>query len=190
MKKKWPIAPSETRRPQLVPDAVRDEILTFIRQKFYTDFPTERFYADRRLLLRFVVFAPAVWLTEKSLTLPLDRYREIMVGAKDGILPVAARMGEPPKNPVKYLGWCVQNRLASRQAEGWLEEAKALRNKVDPVLNAIAGLAAPTMTTVDPVEAMAAAARELAQASKRLAAAPTGGRKPKQAKPDPQLGLF
>ena len=43
--------------------------------------PAERFFADRSLLLRFVVLWPAKWLAERGVSLPAERYQAIMVGA-------------------------------------------------------------------------------------------------------------
>ena len=190
MKPKRQNAHSETRIPQVVPESIRDEALHYIRAKFYAELPEKRFYQDRALLLRFVIFWPATWLRDKGVTLPMDRYREILLGAKDGILPTAARMGDIPRNPVAYLGKAVENRF-HHQGERYYEEAKGVTGRVDNVLQALKGIVGQA-PKIDPVAQMAEAARALAASPKRRAKKPAAP-SPKAAEipsQEPELTLF
>lgn len=172
----------ETRPAQQVAADLRDTILGYIRTHWYQDLPPERFFADRSLLLRFVVLWPARWLAERGVSLPAERYKEIMVGGGKvrGILPDAATLGEPAKNPIRYLGHVVQSHWRIH-GETYYEEAKALRPRIDQLLSQIQTAAtAASGSRRTAVELMADAA---------ALAAPTKRRKA-PAKPAAQLDLL
>lgn len=185
MPAKKPNAHSETRIPQVVPETLRDEALSYIRAKFYGNFPAERFYQDRALLLRFVVFWPARWFREKGVTISMERYRCILLHPKDGILPIAATLGEIPRNPVAYLGKAVENRF-HHQGEKYYEEAKGLTSRLDPILSVLAGMSSKPNPDAEHLKQMAEAARQLASAPRRKSKPPA----PVQTATPSQLGLF
>ena len=175
------IAHSETRLLQVVPETLRDEALHYIRAKFYGSFPEARFYHDRALLLRFVVFWPAKWFRDKGVTISMERYREILLHPKEGILPTAATLGDIPRNPVAYLGKAVENRF-HHQGERYYEEAKGLSARLDPILAVLSGMAAKPNPEAEHLKQMAEAARQLASAPRRKA-------KPAKAPADPVPGI-
>ena len=188
------IAHSEARIPQVVPETLRDEALHYIRAKFYGSFPEARFYQDRALLLRFVVFWPAKWFRDKGVTISMERYRDILLHPKEGVLPIAATLGDIPRNPVAYLGKAVENRF-HHKGEQYYEEAKGLSARLDPILAVLSGMAAKPNPEAEHLKQMAEAARQLASAPRRKAK-PTVLAAPKiqpAASPSAspaQLGLF
>jgi len=159
----------DTRPVQSVAESIRDNVLRYIQVHFYSDFPATRFYGDRKLLLRFVVLWPAIWLKERGITLPAERYESILVGGghPKGILVDAATLGQAPHNPVKYLATVVQSHF-SVHGETYYEEGKALRNKLDPLLAALSGRNQPQ--SADPIAPMATAASLLAPPKRRKSA--------------------
>ena len=172
----------ESRPAQQVAAELRDTILGYIRVHWYRDLPPERFFGDRALLLRFVVLWPAKWLAERGVSLPAERYKSIMVGPSNprGILVDAATLGEPARNPIRYLGHVVQSHWRIH-GETYYEEAKALRPRIDQLMSQIqTAAAAGTASRRTAVELMADAA---------ALAAPTRRRKP-AAKPAAQLDLL
>lgn len=114
---------------QPTPLEIRDELLRFIRTKFYPDDNVE-FAKDQPRLLKWVVLRFAKYLDDHGHTLAPRRYLEIM---RDQILMEALRHGEE-----------------------YLEEAKSIRASVDAALFAAGPLrqAAP-----DAVRELAAAER-------------------------------
>lgn len=142
-------------RKQHTPEEIRDELLRFIRTKFYQGEAVE-FEKDRPRLLKLVVLKFASWLDERGVTLPSDRYLAIM---RDTILMDAVRFGTAEiKYRPGWLGVVVEKHLA-HHGEEYYEEAKALRSVVETSLM----LARAGVQGRDPV-------RELAQASRLLKA--------------------
>ena len=156
----------DERPAQQVATDLRDAILIYIQRHFYAEFPAERFWADRRLLLRYVVLWPAKWLADRGVTLTADRYEQILVGTASprGVLVDASTLGQPPHNPVKYLATVVQKHFEV-QGERYYEEGKALRSKLDPIMKVLSGI--QTAPKQDPVAAMASAADLLAAPKRR-----------------------
>lgn len=156
----------DERPPQKIAEDLRDRLLGYIQRHFYADLPKERFWADRRLLLRWVVLWPAKWLSDKGVTMTPERYEEIMVGGgrPRGILVDAATLGQPPYNPVKYLATVVQKHWEIH-GEGYYEEAKALRNKLDPIMRVLSGRAIQAQP--DPIATLANASDLLRSPRKR-----------------------
>ncbi len=145
--------PSRPPRKQPTPQELRDEILRFIQSKFYPNRPTP-FAKDRPRLLLWVVLKLAVYLNSRAVSIPTDRYLEIMTGPK-GILMEALRFGDT--GSISYLpawlGKVVESHLAVH-GEDYYDEGKALRNHMDAAL----ALAKGGIQGRDPI-------RELAQAS-------------------------
>ncbi len=162
----------EQRTTQQVAADLRDTLLGYIRGHFYRDLPAERFFADRSLLLRFVVLWPARWLAERGVSLPSERYQSIMVGSGNprGILVDAATLGEPPRNPVAYLGAVVQRHWKIHGDE-YYEEAKSLRPRLEQL---VAGLSKATVQPApqrNAVELLSEAASIVTPARRRKSAA-------------------
>ena len=162
----------EQRTTQQVAADLRDTLLGYIRVHFYRDLPAERFFADRSLLLRFVVLWPAKWLAERGVSLPSERYQSIMVGSGNprGILVDAATLGEPPRNPVAYLGAVVQRHWRIHGDE-YYEEAKSLRPRLEQL---VAGLSKATVQPApqrNAVELLSEAASLVTTARRRKSAA-------------------
>lgn len=150
--------PSRTQIKQPRSDEVRDTILNFIRTHFYQG-QYVNFVKHRRHLLQWVVFRLAVYLDSKSVTIPPQRYIEIMC-VKPGILMEALRFGNTGNITYlpAWLGKCVQSHLAVH-GENYYEEGKTLRNTLDATLK----FAQKQVSTITPD-----ATRELAAAARLL----------------------
>ncbi len=153
------------RREQELPDQLTGAILDFIRTKFYGG-NTVQFSKERKDLLRWVVWKLAWYLNSKGVTLPIERYREIVL---DSILMDAVRFGNTTK--VKYVPAflkVVMDRHLAMHGEEYYEEGKRLRSRVDFLVSK-AQIAIGKQP--DPVEEMATAYRLLG-ARKRPVKAP------------------
>lgn len=140
---------------QITSDDLVDSLLSLIRTKFYQGHPVS-FAKDRPRLLKWVVLYPATWLNKRAVTLPSDRYKDILTE----ILMAAARFCEPTK--VTYLPAYLRQVVTSHfQVHGdeYYEQAKSIRNLVDNAV-LMAGQARQTAAP-DPVAELAAAARLL-----------------------------
>lgn len=181
----------KTRRPavarprQVTSSELRDSLLDFLRAKFYPE-PAHwvTFQKDVPRLLAWVVLWPAKWLDERGVTLPTERYQELVVNA----LLEGLRHGDT--GGIKYLpawlGRVVQSHFAHNE-DAIYEEGKALRGRLELTLRGLEAIAAASRPA-DPVREMAAAAG-LLKARRRDSA---------KAQPGPQgsgsaagqLGLF
>jgi hypothetical protein len=148
---------------QPMSDELTASLLNLVETKFYSGHP-KTFAQDRKRLLAWVVYYPASWLDKRGVTLPPERYREIMVK----IILDAAEHGNLAE--VKYLpAWLAQT-VQSHWAihgEDYYSEAKTMRRMVEHAL-VVAGRhvqAAP-----DPIREMAAAKRLLAVSKGRKTA--------------------
>lgn len=150
----------EARPAQPTPEDLRDILLNFIRTHWYggqSGPDRVQFYKDRRLLLKWVVLKFAAWLDQRGVTLPPERYREIML---KNILQPALAHGQVIRIAFvpAYLGKTVETHLAMHGDE-YYDEAKSLRHRLQSVL---AGASRSIVATpVDPVRELAAAARLL-----------------------------
>lgn len=148
------------RPKQITSQELRDDLLQFIRQKFYeADYVS--FYKDTRLLLKWVVLWPASWFNKRGVTIPAARYKEILTG----ILMTAVRLGNT--GAIRYRpAWLmkvVQSHFAIHGDE-YYEAAKSIRNLAEHAL-LVAGKAA--QRAPDPVGELAAANRLLKPANRR-----------------------
>ncbi len=145
-------------RKQPTPMELRDDLLRFIRQKFYLDHQ-DKFFKDQPRILKWVVLELAVFLDRRAVTISAERYREIMIGEK-GILMEALRFGNTSK--IGYLpAWLrhvVQTHLQIH-GEDYYDEGKSIRTATENALAlARGGLHG---REVDVVRELAAAARLL-----------------------------
>lgn len=177
--------PEVVRPRQVTSSELRDSLLDFLRAKFYPE-PAHwvTFQKDTPRLLAWVVLWPAKWLDERGVTLPTERYRELVVNA----LLEGLRHGDT--GGIKYLpawlGRVVQSHFAHNE-EAIYAEAKAVRAKVEGAWGLIEA-AARVSRPPDPVREMAAAAALLkARRRDSSKAQPSpNGREPAAG----QLGLF
>jgi hypothetical protein len=148
------VKPKRPFRRQETPEEVRDELLRFIQVKFYPG-DGVNFFKDRPRLLKWVVLKLAEYLDERAVTVPPNRYIEIM---RDHVLMEAVRFGRTDE--IKYrpawLGKVVEMHL-DHHGEEYYEEGKAIRSRVENALT----IARAGLQGRDPV-------RELAQASRLL----------------------
>lgn len=150
--------PVEPRPEQQTSVELRDALLAFIRGKFYPD-PAHglAFAKDRPRLLEWVVFWPAKWLKSRGVTLPPERYQELIINA----LMEGLRHGAT--HEIRYLpAWLrqvVQSHFAHNE-EPIYEEAKAIRTRVESALLRLGGRVA-VAPPPDPVREMATAGQLL-----------------------------
>jgi|SRR5579859_3118641 len=148
MRPKRPLPP----RKQLTSQALRDEMLDFIRRKFYEGHAVE-FRKDQRRLLAWVILWPAQWLADRGVTLPDDQFLKIF----NDVLMDALRLGNTGN--IRYLpAWLakvIQSHFAVHGDEIY-EQAKSIRTLADSAL-LVAGKAA--VARPDPVRELAVAAR-------------------------------
>lgn len=163
-----------SRCKQPTPAELRDNLLEFIRGKFYPGEGVE-FAKDRRRILEWVVLWPATWLDERGVSLPTRRYQDLLTS----ILMEAVRHGNT--GGIKYrpawLGKVVQSHFAVHGDELY-QEAKSMRSLVENAL-LIAGQA-QRQVRPDPIAELAQAARLVRTPKKRPAPPQRGG----------QLSLF
>jgi hypothetical protein len=162
----------EVRRRQVTSQEVRDNLLEFIRQKFYPD-PGHwlAFEKDRPRLLQWVVLWPARWLDDRGVSLPAERFQELVVGAlMEGLRHGAT--GEIRYLPA-WLGRVVQSHFTVRE-DAIYAEAKAVSLALSGVMSGLAAVSAASRAP-DPVREMAVAAGLLKARTKARAE-----RKPEQ----------
>lgn len=157
---------------QITSQELLDDLLGFIRRKFYQNNPTA-FFKDRSRLLSWVVLYPASWLNRRGVTIPGPAYKTLL----EKVLMDVLRYGQQSKVTYlpAYLRHVVQEHLA-HHGEALYEEAKSVRNLVD---HALLSAGRTSEKAPDPV-------RELAQAATLLKP-----RKPSKArKPTTQMDLL
>lgn len=142
-------------RIQPTPDDLVSSLLDFIQRKFYEGHPVS-FAKDRPRLLKWVVLWPAGWLNSKGVTLPPDRYHQILTT----VLLDALRFGRQAEK-ITYLPAYLKMVLQSHfrhHGEDYYEEAKRIRAVVEHTI-----LVARTVpsATPDPIRELAHAARLL-----------------------------
>lgn len=151
-------------RKQATPVELRDELLAFLERKFYQGHRIE-FVKDRPRLLAWVVLWPAKWLNDRGVTIPADRYREIVMG----IFMDSLRFGQVEKVTYfpAWLAKVIQSHFAVHGDEIY-DEGKNLRTVVETTTMALGRL---QVASPDPVRELAQAAR-LLKTKKRPAKAP------------------
>jgi hypothetical protein len=162
------------RPKQITSQELLDNLLGFIRRKFYQDNPAS-FFKDRSRLLSWVVLYPATWLNYRAVTVPSTQYQELL----EKVLMDTLRFGQATKVTYlpAYLRQVVQTHF-QHHGEELYEAAKSTRNMVEHAM-LTAGRIAP-QPAQDPI-------RELAQAASLLKQKkPT----PARQKPTSQLDLL
>jgi hypothetical protein len=139
-------------RKQQTSQELLDDLLGFLERKFYEGHRVE-FLKDRRRLLAWVVLWPAVWLHERGVTLPDDRYRQIFMA----VFMDALRLGDTGN--IKYLpAWLakvIQSHFAVHGDEIY-EQAKSIRTLTE---HALLSAGKAIQARPDPVRELAVAAR-------------------------------
>lgn len=141
---------------------IRDEVLEFVRNKFYGGDPVG-FAKDRKRLLGWVVLEPARWLDARGVTISGEEYRGLFLDGRHGVLMEAIRHGAT--HEIRYrpawLRQVIQSHLRMHGEELY-ERAKSARVLVENALSLAGRLTQGARP--DPV-------RELAQAATLLAPA-------------------
>lgn len=170
MKKK---AIKKAGRVQPTPAVVVLALLRLIKGKFYQG-AAVNFYKERKLLLRWVVLWPAAWLNKRGVTLPVERYQEIVTGV---IMDAAAHGTETIKFRPAYLGKVIESHFAVHGDE-YHAEGKSIAKLADQALvTALATGKALPVAAADPVKEMTNARDMLtAEAKERKAAKKVAGK--------------
>jgi hypothetical protein len=122
--------PQAKRPGQITSQELRDDLLQFVRLKFYENDPIQ-FVKDQKHLLSWVILYPAGWLIGKGVTLPGERYKKILTD----ILLEAVRHGNTGR--IRYTpAWLRQVIQSHFRAHGeeYYNEAKSARNLAEAVL--------------------------------------------------------
>jgi len=162
------LKPSRPQRKQPTPQELRDTLMNFIKTHFYQGHPVD-FAKDYKRLLGWVVLKLATYLDSKAVSIPMDRYREIMM---DEILMPALRCGDTGNITYlpAYLGRCVEKHLAIH-GEDYYNEGKAVRDSIKTYLPEALKIAQAGIQGRDPIRELAEAAR-LLKSPKRVVKAP------------------
>jgi hypothetical protein len=141
---------------QMVSEDVAELLLGLIQRKFYEGRAVD-FAKDRRRLLQWVVFWPAVgFFKERAVSLPGQRYHELL---SQILIEAAANQTGPIRYVPAWLGQTVQSHFAHHGDEIY-EEAKSLRTLAEHSLTMLGRL--PVKPTEDVVDRFAAAGAILA----------------------------
>lgn len=168
---------TDKRPKQIVSDEVAELLLGLIRRKFYEGRAVD-FAKDRRLLLRWVIFWPAVgFFNPKSVSLPNNRYHELLSGI---IIEAAANQGGPIKYIPAWLGKTIQSHFAHHGDEIY-EEAKSIRTLADHALQMLGKM---------PVKPQDDVVGRFVEADRLLAATFKAAKLVKKTPPKEQLSLL
>lgn len=140
---------------QPTPKELLDHLCDFIERKFYAGRPVD-FTKDRRRLLEWVILWPAAWLNQRGVTIPPDRYREIVERVMFDAL-AHGNTGQITYLPA-WLAKVIQSHFACHGDEIY-EQAKCMRNLVEHAAAALGKL--HVRQTPDPVFELAEARRLL-----------------------------
>jgi hypothetical protein len=139
-----------------------DFLLAFIRSGFYRDCP-DRWFKDQHFIRRKVLTYPAKWLNSRGVTLPTDRYKEILVGIFSTI-KVHGQTDTVRYWP-GYLLHCVQTHFKCHGDEIY-EEGKSIRAHTDLAL-ATVQRALQAQRVADPVASLVQVANALKVATRK-----------------------
>jgi hypothetical protein len=169
--------PGRPSQRSLTSTELRDEILEFIRGKFYPGAAVE-FAKDRPRLLAWVVLEPARWLDERGVTIASEQYRGLFLDAKAGVLMEAIRHGAT--HEIRYrpawLRMVIQSHLRIHGDELYAQ-AKSAAVAVENALSLAGRLTVGKQP--DPVRELAAASA-LLRAPARRPQTPCNGPAPAQ----------
>lgn len=152
---------SPARARQQTPQEVRDALLELVQRKFYEG-DWIGFQKEQKDLLRWVILWPASWLNERGVTVPPERYREIV--SQVLITAAAFQRGKIKYRPA-YLRHVVQSHFAHHGEEIY-GAAKAARSVAEHALMTLGKL--PVATPDRLVPEFTAAARLLERRKPRL----------------------
>ena len=126
-----------------------DGVMSKIRAQWYGERPPRDWFADQAFIKARVVLWPAKWLDARGLTLPAERYFEIVITKLND---VHAHHGQETfKYLPGYLTKCMQDHFKHNE-QAIHDEAKAFSAAVDAAIGK-----AQSVPAADPVRAMAAA---------------------------------
>jgi hypothetical protein len=120
------------RPKQETPIHMVDDLLDVIRRQFYGEITDERWAQDRYFLKIHVVTWPAWWLNKRGVTLPPQRYQQILQDIFTGIKQ-HGKTGEVTHWP-RYLTYCVQQHFKCHGDE-YYSEGKSLRLATERALS-------------------------------------------------------
>lgn len=154
------------KRPkQITSQELKDDLLAFIKRKFYEG-DSREFSQDYSRLLKWVVLWPAKWLNERGVTLPGERYKKILTDIL--MTSLQQRMTSKIRYRPAYLMQVVQSHFAVH-GEEYYNEAKSARSLAENAL-LVVGRAVGAQQP-DPVKELATAHALLARSKpKRLTA--------------------
>ena len=153
----------QTLPPQLAHELL-ESLLHFVEAKFYPGHPVP-FAKDKPRLLSWVILWPAAWLAGRGVTLPPDRYRNLI---QKILIQAQANSAEEIKYLPAWLRQVVQSHFRMHGDEIY-DEAKAIRNLTEQALK---NLSVGAKNAPDPVTELARINRLLNVAKKPLKTAP------------------
>jgi hypothetical protein len=141
------------RQPQTTSEELTGELLGFIQRKFYEG-NAVAFNKDKKRLLAWVVLWPAEYLNEHGVTLPPDRFSQLVMD----VLMLALQQGNTGSIYYRpaWLRKCVQSHFKIHWDEIYAE-AKSARSLAEHALATASRL--PVSQVADPVTEMALAAK-------------------------------
>lgn len=170
MKPRRPESPARQR--QQTSQEVRDALLELVQRKWYSE-DWIGFQKEQKDLLRWVILWPATWLTARGVSIPQEKYRQIV---SQVLIDAAAFQRGKIKYRPAYLKHVLQSHFAHHGDEIYTA-AKAARSVAEHALAVLGKL---------PVQTPDRTVAELAAASRLL-----GARKPaKPAASNGQLSLL
>jgi hypothetical protein len=163
MKPKRPLPPLRDRQP--TPGEMVSELMGVVRRQLYADLPERKWFQDQHLVKAWFVLWPARWLDERGVTLPPERYREILLGVLDTI-KAHGDTGAVKYWP-RYLLTAVQSHFRVN-GDRYYEEGKSVRAALE---RALATAQRTQAAAPDPIRVLAEAGRALAVGKRRKKAA-------------------
>lgn len=148
------------RAKQTTSQELTDDLLGFIRRKFY-EADAVGFNKDKRRLLEWVVLWPATYIQDRGVTLPPERYKQIFMA----VMLLALQQGNTGHIIYRpaWLGKCVQSHFRIHWDEIY-QEAKSARSLAEHALTITSRL---PVASPDPVAEMALAAALLKGTGRR-----------------------
>lgn len=150
-----------TRPKQQTPEELVDGLMSVVFTNFYKN-SGANWNEQKAFIKQKVVLWPATWLNKKGVTLPPERYHEIMTKL---FIEIKVNVAVQVVNYWPgYLKMCVQRHF-NIQGQKYYEEAKNIRQQAENVFSGISR--AKETITVDAIGAMAAAHAVLTEKNKK-----------------------
>ena len=123
----------EARPREAIPQEIIQDVLAAIRSACYAsnDVAPKQWYQDRVFLLQRVVLWPAGWLHKRGVSLPPERYKEILLSIIKDIR--IHGQASTVKYWPGYLAKCVQDHFKHNE-DNLYNEAKAFRAVLERTL--------------------------------------------------------